>query len=273
MKREGKAMDEITRILSQGARETNLDAVLFDRSRMDPSREGDEIQPLHNPQMPSFFPLCVLAADFQDSSRIRTELPMDEYFELINRVYRDTGQIFTSYGGLRGNYPGDGLLYYFLDKPGVNHIIKAVKCAFEIVETIKKINLEWGLVKGWPNEIAINVGLDEGVGYLGAIKTGHNVQIVGVGDCIDRAVCVSELGRNGAVFTTKGLVNRLDDAGRKAILYGVRRRHPQKGKIFVEKSFSRILDVVDAEHANRERCINVENCPITQIVSIRGSEF
>jgi class 3 adenylate cyclase len=272
MKREGKTMDEITRLLSQGATVPNVDAALYDPSRMDSSSEADGIQPVLDPKMPSFFSLCVLAVDFQDSFRIRTELPADEYFELINRVYRDAGQIFTSYGGLRGKYPGDGLLCYFLGKPRENYIMNALKCAFEVLEIMKRISKEWQLLKGWFHEIAMNVGFDEGIGYLGTVRAEHNVEIVGVGDCIDQAVCLSELGRNGTVFATKGLVNRLADAGRNAILYGVRRTHPERGEIFVEKSFSRILDVVDAEHANRKRFTNMGNCLVTQIVSIKGFE-
>lgn len=269
MKRAGKAMDEIARILSQEEAVRKVDRAEVDPSRIDASRERDGIQPVRAHPMHSFFSLCVLAADFQDSSRIKSELPPPEYFELIKRIWQDTGEIFDFYLGIHGKYPGEGFLCYFLKKPGVNYIINALKCAFEVIERVKIISKEWQARKGWCNEINMNMGVDVGMVFLGTIKRAHDFEFVGVGDSITRAVHLSQVTRGGAIFATKDLVNRLDDEEKKSIVYGVGRRHPEKGRVFIEKSFSRIFDLLDSEGENQDKFMDISSCAVTEIISMR----
>lgn len=268
MKREGKAMDEIARILARNAEGRKPGTTELEDSRIEPSRQRDGIQIINDNQIQSYLPLCVLAVHFQDLSRIKIELPPLEYFELINRLWQNIVEISDYYQGVRGRYPGEGFLCYFLKKPGIDYIINALKCGFELIEKVKIISKEWQTRKGWFDEININTGLDAGIIFLGTIKRGHDSEFEGVGGAVTRAVQISQAVRCGAVLATKDLVSMLDDEERKSIVYGVRKKHPEKGWVFIVKSFSRLFDLLDSECENRDKFMDISSCAVTEIVSI-----
>jgi hypothetical protein len=269
MKREGKAMDEIARIFSGATPEGPGGRAERDRSRVEPSSEMDAVPPGRMHQGGSFFSLGVVAVHFQDSWKIKRELPPVEYLALIDSLWRETGQIFDAYEGIRGRYPGDGLLYYFFRKPGVKYLENALKCSMEVVEKVRLMSKKWQSRKAWSNEIYMNAGIDEGLVFLGTIGMEPNSELVGVGDSITRAVYLSQRVRHGAVFATKGAVNRLDKEGTQSIVYGTRKEGPGGGDVFIERAFSPVFDLLDSNGENRDMSKDLGNFPVAQIASIR----
>ena len=232
------------------------------------SRRGDLIQELLTHRMPSLLSLCVLVADLQDSMRISVELPPSEYFELINSLWRNMAEIFDSHNGICGKHAGDGLLYYFVKKPGNNYIMDALNCALKVRERVKDFSNQWQSRKGWFNELSMNIGLDEGKEFFGTIQSAYNLEFAALGDSINHAARLSDLARHGAVFATKNLINKLDYEEQKSVRYGIKRRHPEKGEVFIENSFSRVIDVLDPGRAGRDKFLDIGTLPITEIISI-----
>ena len=99
-------------------------------------------------RMPSLVSLCVLVADLQDSVKICAELLPEEYFQLINQLWKTLRSTFDKYEGIHGKHAGDGMLYYFIKKPGTNYVMNAICCAMEIKEKVKVFNNEWEIKKG-----------------------------------------------------------------------------------------------------------------------------
>ncbi|MFC1349899.1 MAG: hypothetical protein G8D59_13005 [gamma proteobacterium symbiont of Phacoides pectinatus] len=70
-------------------------------------RRDEVIRNLIRKRLPVFTDVAVLVADLQDSVRICSELPPDEYFELINVIWAAMEPIFRRYYGTHANRHGE----------------------------------------------------------------------------------------------------------------------------------------------------------------------
>jgi adenylate cyclase len=95
-------------------------------------RRDQVIQSLLSKRLPVMTPLAVLVADLQNSIRICSELPPDEYFELINQIWSTMGPILRKYVGTHGKHVGDGVVYYFFPQPESNYLFNSIACANEL---------------------------------------------------------------------------------------------------------------------------------------------
>ena len=159
------------------------------------SQRGRIINELLKNRMPSLVSLCVLIADLQDSVKISAELLPAHYFELINELWQVMGPTFEKYKGIYGKHAGDGMLYYFIHKPGVNYLMNAVNCALEIREVMKELSSKWRLRKGWNNELFLNTGINEGQEFFGTIQSSNRIEFTALGDTINIAGRLSDLAR------------------------------------------------------------------------------
>jgi len=228
------------------------------------SQRGKIINELLKNRMPSLVSLCALVADLQDSVKISAELLPGQYFELINELWQAVGPTFEKYKGIYGKHAGDGMLYYFIHKPGVNYLINAVNCAIEIREVMKELSSKWRLRKGWNNELYLNTGINEGQEFFGTIQAANNIEFTALGDTINIAGRLSDLAQNGEIWTTKNLISRLRQEERNMIRFGVHHQN-QTGKIFIRNSFSRISDIIKQDNLNNRHLSAIAGLPITEI--------
>ncbi|MDD1632410.1 MAG: MerR family transcriptional regulator, partial [Methylococcaceae bacterium] len=96
------------------------------------SRRDVVIRNLLRRRLPVLTQLAVLVADLQNSVGICSELPPEEYFELINEIWSTMSPIFRKYYGTYGKHVGDGMVYYFFPQPDSSYIFNAVACAQEL---------------------------------------------------------------------------------------------------------------------------------------------
>jgi class 3 adenylate cyclase/DNA-binding transcriptional MerR regulator len=228
------------------------------------SQRGKIINELLKNRMPSLVSLCVLVADLQDSVKISAELLPVHYFELINELWQTVGPTFEKYKGIYGKHAGDGMLYYFINRPGVNYLMNAVNCAFEIREVMKELSSKWRLRKGWNNELFLNAGINEGQEYFGTIQSSNNIDFTALGDTINIAGRLSDLAQDGEIWTTKNLISRLTQDERNLIRFGVHHEN-QTGKIFIRNSFSRISDIINKDSRHYRHLSAIAGLPITEI--------
>jgi len=228
------------------------------------SQRGRVINELLRNKMPTLVSLCVLIADLQNSTKISAELLPAQYFELINELWQSVGPTFEKYNGIYGKHAGDGMLYYFIDKPENNYLINAVNCAIEIREVMKELSSKWRLRKGWDNELFLNTGINEGQEFFGTIKSANNIEFTALGDTINIAGRLSEFARNGEIWTTKNLISRISQEERNIIRFGVHHEN-QTGKIFIRNSFSRISDIMKEDNPHFSHLSAIAGLPITEI--------
>lgn len=228
------------------------------------SQREKVINELLKNKMPSLVSLCVLIADLQNSTKISAELLPAQYFELINELWQSMAPSFEKYNGIYGKHAGDGMLYYFIQKPGTNYLMDSVNCALEIREIMKELSGKWQLRKGWDNELFLNTGINEGQEFFGTIQSASNIEFTALGDTINIAGRLSDFAQNGEIWTTKNLISRLSHEERNMIRFGVHQQK-QDRKIFIRNSFSRISDIMKKDNPHFSHLSAIAGLPITEI--------
>jgi len=233
------------------------------------ARRDIVIRNLLRKRLPVLTPLAVLLADLQGSVKICSELPPEEYFELINEIWSTMAPVFRKYYGTYGKHVGDGMVYYFFPQPDSNYIFNALACAQELKLEMRKISKGWQLRKNWLNELYLNTGLHEGQEWLGTFQSATSVEIAVLGDTINHAARLSEFARYGAIWATKNLVSKLSPEERSRIEYGITRRGEGNQEHFVTSSYSQLGTLIDLSSERYEKLRDITTLPITEIRSVR----
>jgi class 3 adenylate cyclase len=232
-------------------------------------RRDEVIRSLLRKRLPVLTNLAVLVADLQSSVKICSELPPEEYFELINEIWKDLAPIFRKYKATYGKHVGDGMVYYFFPQPESDYLANALACAQDIRLEIQRLSKAWQIRKQWFNELFLNTGITEGQEWLGTYQSPTSVEFVVLGDTINQAARVSDFARHGSIWVTKSLIGKLPADERARIVYGVRRRAPEGREVFVPASFSQVSTLLEQEGARMEKLRDIATLPITEIVEVR----
>jgi class 3 adenylate cyclase len=231
-------------------------------------RRDEVIRNLLKKRLPVLTDVAVLVADLQNSVRICTELPPEEYFELINQIWSTMEPIFRRYYGTHGKHVGDGMVYYFFPQPDCNYIFNALMCAQELKAAMRRISKEWQLRKNWLNELYLNTGLNEGQEWVGIFHIATKVEFTVLGDTINHAARLSDFARGGAIWATKSLLGKLPAAERQRVQFGVRRQDAEGREVFVGASYSRIAELADLGAPRNEKLGDIAALPVTEIVEV-----
>lgn len=283
LKKTGKSMSEIARELQPehlGSSDTvDIESDLPGRSPSDTAgcdallglleQRYEVVRNLLKKRLPVLTEVAVLVADLQSSERICTELPPEEYFELINQIWATMEPIFRRYYGTHGKHAGDGMVYYFFPHPDCNYIFNALLCAHEIKAAMRKISKAWQLRKNWLNELYLNTGLNEGQEWLGVFHSETKVEFTVLGDTINHAARLSDYARNGTVWATKNLLGKLSSEERQRISYGIRRKNQEGQEILVYSSYSRIGELLDLSVPKHDGLRDIAVLPVTEIIDIK----
>ena len=229
------------------------------------------IQGLLSKRLPVMTPLAVLVADLQNSVRICSELPPDEYFELINQIWSTMSPILRKYTGTHGKHAGDGVVYYFFPQPESNYLFNAIACADELRQAMRKISADWQLRKNWLTELQLNIGLHEGQEWLGSFQSANHVEFAVLGDTINRASRLSDFARHGSIWATKNLVSRLTSDERSRIEFGVMHPSVENGDRFVLSSYAQIESLVDLNDGKLDKLRDIAQLAVTEIRRVTAS--
>jgi len=225
------------------------------------------INDLLQQRLPTLTTFSVLVADLQDSIRICAELPPEEYFELVNNIWKCMECSFKKYYGTYGKHSGDGMVYYFLKDRDSNYLMNAIKCALEVRENMKKLNMDWKLKKRWHNELFLNIGINEGQEYFGTIPASTNIEFTALGDTVNIAGRLSDFAIYGSIWTTKNLMNRLTSEERKMLRYGIVKKENNR-EIFVENMFSRVMDMVTDTEQKTSKYMDIATVSVAELIEV-----
>ena len=233
------------------------------------SRRDVVIRNLLRKRLPVLTPLAVLVADLQNSVKICSELPPEEYFELINEIWSTLAPVFRKYYGTYGKHVGDGMVYYFFPQPDSNYIFNALACAHEVRDEMRKVSKQWQLRKNWLNELYLNTGLHEGQEWLGTFQSATSVEFAVLGDTINHAARLSDFARHGAIWATKNFVSKLAIEERARVEFGIVRRSEDGREHFIVSSYSQLGSLLDLKAERYEKLRDIANLPITEIRGVR----
>ncbi len=197
--------------------------------------------------IPALTDVAVLACDLQDTRGLWAELPAPEYFELINEVWLRVEPILQRHGGNSGKHPAEGLVCYFLAQETPSHLWNAIAAAQEIRHAMEKISREWRMRKGWVRNLHLNTGIDEGQEWRGRLRAGPDAGFTMLGESVHRALRISAFARDGSVWLTKNLVEKLPVAARERLKFGVRHRTESGELVLVASTFARVEQVSGAD--------------------------
>jgi class 3 adenylate cyclase len=212
--------------------------------------------------------VAVLVAGLQHSTNIWSELPPEEYFELINDIWATADPIFRRHSGSHGKHPADGMVCYFFPLPAGSYLWNALVAAQELREAMRRVSKEWQLRKGWTTELYMNIGIDEGQEWLGTFKSDSKLDFTSLADTIHHAARLSDFSRSGAIWATKNLLGKLSAGERERIRYGVRRKGPDGQHVFVPHVFSNVRRRGGHTAAGGEGHKDAPLLPIAEIVEI-----
>lgn len=232
------------------------------------ARRDEVIRSLLRKRLPVLTDLAVLVADLQNSVKICSELPPEEYFELINEICSTMSPIFRKYFGTHGKHAGDGLLYYFFPQPDSNYIFNALRCAREIRLEMQKISKAWQIRKNWLNELYLNIGLTEGQEWLGTFQSATSVEFIVLGDSINQASRISDFARFGAIWATKSFMGKLSTEERLKVRFGVTRSTPEGREVFVSSSYATVSALISLENARNDKLRDIATLPVTEVVEV-----
>lgn len=252
---------------------TYISALEDDSSLLDLlSRRNHVIRDLMRKRKPFITNVAVMVADLQNSVRICSELPAEEYFELINLIWQSSEPIFRKYYGTHGKHVGDGMVYYFFPQPDCNYILNAIHCSFELKEMMRNLSREWQSRKGWLNDLYLNIGLNEGQEWFGTYHTGSHLEFTVLGDTINHAARISDFARDGAIWTTKNMLSQIPIEQRQAVHFGIRRRTDQGDEVLVNEMYARISNLVNLNEGQNIKFQDIAVLPITEIIDLATGE-
>ena len=229
------------------------------------------IRDLTRKRLPVLTNLAVLVADMQGSVKICSELPPEEYFELINQIWTGMEPIFRRFYGTYGKHAGDGMVYYFFPQPDCSYVMNAVVAANEMREVMRRISKEWQIRKGWTNELYLNTGLNEGQEWLGVVQAASHVEFTVLGDTINHAARLSDFARYGAIWSTKSFMGKLSASERQRTKFGIRRSAEQGREIFVASTYATVGSLADLSVGRNEKLKDIAAMPVTEIVEVAAA--
>lgn len=232
------------------------------------SQRDSVIRTLLSQRLPVLTPVAAMVADLQNSVRICSELPPEEYFQLINEIWSTLDPIFREYYGAYGKHTGDGMVYYFFPQPDRNYLMDSILCACKIRETMKKISNLWSLKKGWTNQLYMNIGLSEGEEWLGTFKTNTSYELVVLGETINICARLSDLARFGRIWATKNLVSKLSSAERDRVEYGIQRKGIDQ-EVFIENTYAQVGTLHEKDDPRAIKLADITSCAVTEIRNIK----
>ena len=232
------------------------------------ARRDEVIHSLLRHRLPVLSQLAVLVADLQSSVKICSELPPEEYFQLINEIWAAMAPIFRKYHATSGKHAGDGMVYYFLPQPDSDYMFNALRCAQNIRQEMARISKSWQVLKNWHNELYLNTGVHEGQEWLGTFQSSTSVEFVALGDTINQAARISEFARYGSIWASKNLVSKLPHELREKVRYGVHRRSNDGRETFVSSSYAMVSSLLEQSGADSKKLLDIATLAIAEIIEV-----
>ena len=130
--------------------------------------------------------ICVMFTDIRGFTGLSESLPPETVTQLLTRYFdRMVGCVHRNHGTM-DKFMGDGMMVLFgAPRSGGNPCVNAVKCAFDMVEQLKKLNEEFA-AEGLPH-VEIGIGINYGKAVVGIIGSTERHNYSAIGDAVNVA--------------------------------------------------------------------------------------
>lgn len=147
--------------------------------------------------------VTVLFSDIRGFTSLSEKMPAQQVSELLNEYFTEMEPIITKYNGIINKFIGDAIMAIFGEPiQDENHVQNAVKCGYEMLEKVEKLNRKWAVEK--KPEIEIGIGINTGEVFVGNIGSVNRMEYTVIGDTVNLA---SRLESYNKVYKTKMLIS------------------------------------------------------------------
>ncbi len=155
--------------------------------------------------------ITILVADLRGFTQIADSLNPRKVLELINRFLQEMTDIILTHQGTIDEFTGDGILVFF-GAPRVlpDHSLRAVACALEMQEAMKRLNQE-NVALGFP-ELRMGIGINRGELIIGNIGSEKRKKYGAVGSPINIAFRIEAETHGGDILVSPTVRERVNGA-------------------------------------------------------------
>ena len=147
--------------------------------------------------------VTVLFSDIRGFTSISEKMSAQQVSEFLNEYFSEMEPIITKYNGIINKFIGDAIMAVFGEPiQDENHVQNAVKCGYEMLLRVNKLNKKWERQN--KPEIKIGVGVNTGEVFVGNIGSVNRMEYTVIGDTVNLA---SRLESYNKVYNTKMLIS------------------------------------------------------------------
>lgn len=147
--------------------------------------------------------VTVLFSDIRGFTSLSEKMSAQQVSELLNEYFTEMEPIITKHNGVINKFIGDAIMAIFGEPiQDENHVKNSVKCGYEMLEKVKKLNRKWAIEH--KPEIEIGIGINSGEVFVGNIGSINRMEYTVIGDTVNLA---SRLESYNKVYKTKMLIS------------------------------------------------------------------
>lgn len=148
--------------------------------------------------------VTVLFSDIRDFTSMSEKMSAQEVSELLNEYFTEMEPIIRKYNGIINKFIGDAIMAVFGEPiQDENHAQNAVKCAYAMLERVKKLRKKW--ISQGRAGIEIGIGINTGEVFVGNIGSINRMEYTVIGDTVNLA---SRLESYNKVYKSELLISK-----------------------------------------------------------------